>query len=769
MSFRFTKLLQAIRVGISVDVSVPSFYLNLSSPTGATILGAQGRGTIISASGGNITARVSTSRTSGCAPLYVNTDAYGTTKVGEDNPDHTLFFMHDYGDAGAGVWANGVQSAGLTSKNYGYGPVAGHVYETSGTFNYTLTVMDGAETKTVPGVFTVLDPDVVYAGTKTICISNTGNFAGAPTGAQQINVSGTTGTDMYGAWNNLATKSDRRILFCKSDTWVASAVVSLQGLTGTYLSGYGTGVAHSFASGTLVTVTPNTGGIGMMFEGGGSTDCKVCNFLIMCNAAHYGAGATTASSNSLLFYKVEVRGATAGFSCTTGGSGAGLAFHDQHCIYECSSDQLYGYAGLNPPAFTGASGAVGTPGIFTAAGHKFQRFNKVRLTGTPPAGLTTVVDYYIASTNLTANTFSLNAARDTEAPLAISGAGTCDVTAQGLSGGIGAFVSFRRGGFMGNYLDSCNHGEQTLRMPYMDRAHVNNNYIARPNQTKNVLKIHCRGYDELIGYTSGYAEKMVITANVMDLRGGYSYNEAIPNNGQLATELGDPSMVIGNGGVSPGGERVRNVIVQHNYTYTSEGAPKNGVGFVSANCPKFTVRNNIGDFTFGSNRGASFTTPYAYTSVRFVSIATSTPDQTAYVRVYNNSMYSNIYNAEMAQFATISGSAVNNYADVDDVVIKNNLWYTPFHNPASPSWTRTAMYVVSAAFPTNVVLGNNTDTYQTSLVSPNFTATPPVSFADWKPASGSYAIRGSGTPVLLKDFNMASRTGGFDHLGAILP
>ena len=323
---------------------------------------------------------------------------------------------------------------------------------------------------------------------------------------------------------------------------------------------------------------------------------------------------------------------------------------------------------------------------------------------------------------------------------------------------------------MGCYFDNCNHSEQTLRLPYTHTSHINNNYIARPNQGKNVVKIHSRGYTNIkdIPGLSGYSEKIVFSANFMDLRGGYSYGDVIPNNGQTATNVGESSIIMGNGSSSeePFNERVRNVIFENNFTQGCLGNPKDNPLFINVGCPNVTVRNNILDLSMG-DRSSSYTTSYPYVNMHFALISTSTTDGTAGVRIYNNTMYSNIFNAETAEFVLISAPGAN--PQVDDVQIKNNLWYTPNHNPASPDSTRSVLKLGAGAMPTNVTYSNNTDNGQTSLVPPDFVATPPVLLTDWRPNTGSYAIKTTGTPALLRDFNNASRVGGFDHLGAVLP
>lgn len=765
MSFQFNALLRAILAG-GGGAQTPAFTVTLDNLVNLT-----GGGTsnvfMTGSTGGNgvIAAKVSASRLTGVAPLYVNFDATATTSTLSTNPSHELFFAHDFGDPGSGTWANGVQSAGLTSKNAAFGPVAGHVWETPGTYTYTCVATDGANPATRTKTIVVLDPNVVYAGALTICISNSNNFTGAPAGATQVNRA--ADTDMYAAW--IAHKaSNKRILFCKADTWVASATIDAGSLSNMIVGGYGTGVAHTFASGTLVSVTPATG-IGTMFQGGGATDVKFCEFKITANATHYGVAVTNATGTNLTWYKIETRGAYAGFSITTGSLTLNsLHQHVGNCLYECLVDDLYGYAGLtaDTPRVTGATATNASPCVFTSTGHPFNRFDTVRLIGTPPTGFSTGTNYYISGTNLTANTFSLSASRNVDTPLASSSTATCDVTAQSIGGGMGAFVAMTRGGIMGCYFDNGNYGEQVIRIPYFVGSHINNNYLARPNQGKNILKVHSRLYTNISGISgiTGYSEKLSIFGNFFDLRDGYSYGDVIPNNGQTATGVGDPSIIIGfgNGGEGgDGGEYCRNIVVENNYTQGSLGNPKDAYNFVNADCPVVTIRNNIADFSMG-DRSTTYPGSYDYTQLFFARVSTSTPQQTAGVRIYNNTLYSNLAGAETAYFVRFSDSATN--PDADDTVIKNNIWYTPFH----PNANKTAYYNQNGAC-TNIVASNNTDNGQTSTTSPNFVATPPVALADWRPNTGSYAIDNGATVPVLRDFNNVTRVGGTYDLGAVLP
>lgn len=241
---------------------------------------------------------------------------------------------------------------------------------------------------------------------------------------------------------------------------------------------------------------------------------------------------------------------------------------------------------------------------------------------------------------------------------------------------------------------------------------------------------------------------------------------AIPNNGRTANGVGTSDIVIGNGGVSPGGERVRNVIVQHNFTYACLGYSKDSYGFVGCGGPNMTVRNNIADFSIG-NRTTAVPGNYPYTGMYFGSVSASTPYlQTAGVRFYNNTSYSNLSDSETADFVYVGKPDVG-YADVDDLKIQNNLWHYPFAITTSKAAYRTAL----AASPTNVVASNNTDSVSggSANTSPNFVATPPVALTDWRPNTGSYAINSGASVPVLRDFNNASRVGSTYNLGAVLP
>lgn len=727
------------------------FFLNLSNATNITLVDTQAIGTITSTTGGIISASQVPSRTTGVAPLYVNFDMTGTTSSQSANPTHELFYATDFGDSSAGTWVNGVQSSGLTSKNTGYGPITGHVYETPGTYTVTTVVMDGVNVSSKTGTIVVQDPNVVYAGTNTICISHSGNFTGAPSGSQQVNTAGNT--DIY-TYINTYKANNKRILFCKADNWTCSAQINFSSLNGLIIDGYGTGVSRAFGTGTLLPITPvNFGAVGqaLFLAGIDITDLKICNLKITADSSH-SAGGGTSSSIGLMFSKVEIYGAQGGWNINASQNPVSVV-PEQTCFYECVVDDLYGEPFYDTPSVTAAFDA--TTDIFSAISHIFSINQPVVLRGTVPAGLTSdnAATYYISATSFTSNQFRLSLTPG-GAAIDLTSTGVCTVGKQDLHGGIGIYASLTKGGIMGCYIDTCNHGEQTVRIPFIDRSHISNNYIARPNQTKNALKIH----SVIHLYFPVWSEKFTISANHITERGGYNWDGVNINRGyERIVGIGSG----GNGGV--GGEWVRNGIFENNYIESSLGKPKDSLVGMLIGCPNFTARNNICDFSVG-DRVNGTTGDYAYTQLAFADIGTGTADQTVGVRLYNNTLFSNYTSAELAVFATVIAPTGGN-PQADTIIVQNNILYLPNH---SSGINRQTLKQYPGSTATNITTTHNTDEVSTIATTPNFVAYPPVALTDWRTTTGYTINNGTSVPVL-RDFNNANRYGSTYDLGAVLP
>ena len=166
----------------------------------------------------------------GPAPLGVFFDAIGTTH--SDNTINTyreLGYHFDFGYETAstpGTWTYNGEDKG----NQIGGPLASHVYETTGTYIASVRAQDeyGRYSDTFVTI-EVLDPDVYYAGTATVCISLAGNFSDIPTGA-------TTSTSVPTSLN-----SSTRYLFRCGEVFSGTNVTVLHSRENIQIGSYGTG------------------------------------------------------------------------------------------------------------------------------------------------------------------------------------------------------------------------------------------------------------------------------------------------------------------------------------------------------------------------------------------------------------------------------------------------------------------------------------------------------------------------------------------------
>ena len=214
---------------------------------------------ILIPAGNNIVPSLVPARTSGVAPLSVFFDASATTDAGITRPFHDLEYTWNFGDTDAGTWAYGTKP-GVGSKNAATGPVAAHVFETAGTYDVSVTVFDGTYTATTHTTITVQDPDVIFAGTNTICVGSgsipVAGANGCPAGAsvyQQSNFA--TAVNSY-------AHTGRRLLFRRGDTFTAPS----SGV----LDETGPGIIGAFGTGAL-PVVQRTGSSSIMMLSSQST------------------------------------------------------------------------------------------------------------------------------------------------------------------------------------------------------------------------------------------------------------------------------------------------------------------------------------------------------------------------------------------------------------------------------------------------------------------------------------------------------------------
>lgn len=130
-------------------------------------------------------------RYSGVAPLAVFFDATGTTHTdASKNPFHDLEYQWDFdfnNAEGLGNWSTGSR---VSARKIAQGPVAAHVYEKPGIYWVKVTIKDGNPANNVTDdciQIAVLHPDIVYSGTKTVCVDDVGvPGAGCPAGALPV-------------------------------------------------------------------------------------------------------------------------------------------------------------------------------------------------------------------------------------------------------------------------------------------------------------------------------------------------------------------------------------------------------------------------------------------------------------------------------------------------------------------------------------------------------------------------------------------------------
>ena len=164
-----------------------------------------------------------TNRVSGVAPLAVHFDCLGTTCEGVSVPFRDLSYLWDYDDD-SGTFSGGKR-----------GPVTSHVFDQPGTYNVSVLVVNAAGDVAMHGVtITVTDPDTVFSGTNTVCVSTSGTFTGAPSGSTQV-----TSSD-FDSVVGTYFGSGKRLLFRVGETFTSSATVTLTNTSAAILGAFGT-------------------------------------------------------------------------------------------------------------------------------------------------------------------------------------------------------------------------------------------------------------------------------------------------------------------------------------------------------------------------------------------------------------------------------------------------------------------------------------------------------------------------------------------------
>ena len=242
------------------------------------------------------------SRTSGVAPLAVNFDATGTTSSATDKPFRELDYSWNFGDSGSGTWAESGKS-----RNIAKGGVSAHVFDNPGTYNVSLTVKDsmgGLSTQNT--TITVLDPNTVFSGTNTRCVSTSGNFSGCPTGAEQI-----TSSNFNEQVTWVKSASGRRLLFRRGDSWSSSSSSSVNIDGPGYIGAYGTcSGANQRGICSNAPLIQKTSGNHYIFTVGSANDWRITDLAFSGSSCEGCGGAITgwADVDNNLWYRLKSTG-----------------------------------------------------------------------------------------------------------------------------------------------------------------------------------------------------------------------------------------------------------------------------------------------------------------------------------------------------------------------------------------------------------------------------------------------------------------------------
>lgn len=292
-----------------------------------------------------------------------------------------------------------------------------------------------------------------------------------------------------------------------------------------------------------------------------------------------------------------------------------------------------------------------------------------------------------------------------------------------VGGQIGAYISGKRHSFMGNVVDPAYGGEHAVRNPYLDRAVVSHNYMARPAATKHSWTL--RGANQassgIIG--SGMAtQKIVAAENIF-------FNDKSPWTVTVA-----PQNTIVD-------ERIQDVIVERNYF-------KSGIDVQAALVTRgpvknLTFRNNVINLTNSASGAIGVSASGASTI--------SVPASTGHSFV-NNTVYRGDAVASFGAFSM--GGNANKYT------FYNNMAYAP---------SASSVDSISGSTDDTPVLLNNSSAAQIKI-DPLFAL--PVdgsepTLLNFKPQAASYAMQISSAVFTYVDALHRNIVSSKSYMGAI--
>jgi hypothetical protein len=656
------------------------------------------------------------------APCAVVFDATGTTNGAVSDPLMDCLYSWDYGDTAKDgeKWAYGARP-GTQSKNKDLGIVGGHVYDVPGTYTITLTVLDNyGNINTTTQQIIVSDPDIVFSGDKTICVSNDTDFTGAPEGSTQITSS--SYSSVYEA-NIPALSSEKRLLFkCDGVFDIDSIINSKSGVSKLQFGSFGSGAKPEFrftdgtAADYFVRFSDTHDRV--------LNDIQIYGVKITNPSGAEGVDAKRFISSLLRTSRETIRG-TSGritiyqcdcedvFGMAAGGNGSAVVECTQTTpLINTYSGGLNGFFSTNTTQsmFVGNSYDQGRAGEHTV---RFQGFSKIFVAHNAMLNPSNT-KHCLAIRG--SNVGGLNVPVIWEANKTYDSGQLVYPTADNLrlfmrtTSAPGATDPYASGAVEPDFASAVNIGDQV----------TDNDYIWELEYTRAEAT-------DNFSYVSNFAN---IRDNLFAVQ---QYRETYTNSLLVQIACGSPTQW---------NEPIEYVFFEKNYIapYEFEFATSTHKA-LELQGKHLAVRNNI------IHMGPAGSDQYIFT-VRGISFAqTPACDD---VRIENNSVYS--------PHATVYG-VVPFDSDIANVVISNTLFYAP--NGTSNT------ILVSGADPGITIDHSTADTAQMKSTNPGYAVVPPTSADDFKISAG-YGV-GNGVDIggVFDDFYSVLRDRRAVDMGAI--
>jgi hypothetical protein len=330
----------------------------------------------------------------------------------------------------------------------------------------------------------------------------------------------------------------------------------------------------------------------------------------------------------------------------------------------------------------------------------------------------------------------------------------------------GMYVASRRFSLLGSTVRDIAVGTgHILRFPYLAKAVLNNNTLARSTSPEQTIKLHAPPWRFVTGNTTAgsrtvtnysqngedvvfqrvvgpgippdtfvdsgtettitMSKAATLTQTNVQLEvygaegGGYSEDIVISDNRIVGSATSSWTVTLAPQSTRERKEDLRNIVVERNW-FNQTGSGTQVALLVDAD--NVTIRNNLCDMS-GSSGGTCFMMARERNNVAHGPGATN-------VRVYHNTAFSSSGSMNVVE---LRESTVNN------ITVQNNLAHR------SPSGGTNRMVDGSITGTLVTCASCNSTNAQITGTSPNFTATPPTSPAHYKP-TGGYAI-GAGIAV----------------------